>query len=359
MVLFQIIPFLTYGAANQVVNLVKLFPEFTHVVVHNPDILDEGLFNVDDVVNELSQYVYIHKLDVFKRDILGFSKSVDILRGFLLRYNPDIIISHTGYCAGIVNLTFVNRPHISIVHGWGIKKGQNFREMDVYFLNNTSRVICVSNAIKQQMINEGVCEDRIQVIYYGHFVKDGSPMQGLKGDKVLLIFTSARLVVEKNIDFLLDTASLLRDDGVLFLIAGDGVERDRIARRIRDEDLPVRLLGFRADVMDIMVSSDIFFLPSKYDALPFSIIEALFHSRPVIATRVGGIPEMIDMGRNGFLVDTPMEASKRIRFFIRNKGAIREFGKASRIIYEDRFSPSRMRMQYIELFRDYISNLDL
>ncbi|MFI6643449.1 glycosyltransferase family 4 protein [Streptomyces sp. NPDC050504] len=94
---------------------------------------------------------------------------------------------------------------------------------------------------------------------------------------------------------LLDAAALWRDlDPVpLLAIAGEGRERDALQRRIETEDLPVRLIGRRDDVTDLLATADVAVLPSRWEARSLLAQEALRLGVPLVATAVGGVPELV------------------------------------------------------------------
>jgi glycosyltransferase involved in cell wall biosynthesis len=130
-----------------------------------------------------------------------------------------------------------------------------------------------------------------------------------------LILVVARLDPQKGHPDLLAAAAEVPD--VQFLLAGDGPDRlalERMAIELGVEDR-VRFLGHRADVADLMAASDVFVLPSLYEGLPISVLEAMAAGLPVIATRVGGTDEAVVHGDSGLLVDprAPSELAAAIR----------------------------------------------
>ena len=125
------------------------------------------------------------------------------------------------------------------------------------------------------------------------------------GDRPLVL-TVARLAAQKGLPLLLDAALLLaapRAAGPgrlgpptrppLFAVAGDGPLHDELAGRIEGEDLPVRLLGRRTDVADLLGAADIFVLPSLWEGQPLVLQEALRAGVPIVATDVGGVRAVV------------------------------------------------------------------
>ena len=113
--------------------------------------------------------------------------------------------------------------------------------------------------------------------------------------RVLLAATVALFRAGKGHDDLLDAALLLGDAPVCFVLAGSGPEEARLRARVRAEGLEGRVTfaGFREDVAELLASSDLVVHPSQADALPTALIHALAAGVPAVATRVGGIPEIV------------------------------------------------------------------
>lgn len=116
--------------------------------------------------------------------------------------------------------------------------------------------------------------------------------------------TAARLESHKGIDVLIDACTQLNSAGPVHLdIYGDGSQRRELERRAAAAALDVTFHGNVSDVRGRLLSADIFVLPSRGENLPITILEAMSVGLPVVATRVGGIPELVDDGVTGRLVE--------------------------------------------------------
>jgi len=113
-----------------------------------------------------------------------------------------------------------------------------------------------------------------------------------------LLLAVGRLHPQKGYDTLLAAARQWRgrDDGLLVAIAGDGPLQEEMAARIQREDLPVKLLGRRTDIAELLAASDLVVLTSHWEARALVVQEALRSGRPLVATAVGGIPELAGHG---------------------------------------------------------------
>ncbi|WP_329115140.1 glycosyltransferase family 4 protein [Streptomyces sp. NBC_01465] len=110
-----------------------------------------------------------------------------------------------------------------------------------------------------------------------------------------LLMAVGSLVAHRGYGTLLDAAGLLRglDPLPLVVIAGEGRERDALQRRIEAESLPVRLIGSRDDITELLAAADVAVLPSRWEARSLLAQEALRLGVPLVATAVGGVPELV------------------------------------------------------------------
>ena len=115
--------------------------------------------------------------------------------------------------------------------------------------------------------------------------------------------TVANLRPEKGHDTLIAAASRIVDErpDTEFLIVGDGPLRESLERQVTARGLGarVRFLGERSDVPALLASSDIFVLPSRSEASPNGVLEAMAAGLPIVASRVGGVPELVESGVHG------------------------------------------------------------
>ena len=179
------------------------------------------------------------------------------------------------------------------------------RGVDVFF--------AVSRADRQRMAElEGVDPRRIYVL--PNAVPAGQPTgNDVRAELGIppgapVVGTVCQLRPEKALELLVSAASLLRREfpDLRVLIAGDGAERARLAEQIRTEGLEdvVLLLGTRTDVPDVLAAVDIAVCCSNFEGTPLSVMEYMAAAKPVVATRVGGLPELIDDGVHGLLFET-------------------------------------------------------
>lgn len=175
------------------------------------------------------------------------------------------------------------------------------------------RVIAVADYLRSELLALNLVKpERVVTIYNGiDAAAFGSQEDRVEVRRQLglteeqpVIGTIARLAPQKGVDCLLRAVALLRGSGhrVVPVIVGDGPLREELERLARDLDVPAVFLGYRCDVAELLAAFDLFVLPSLTEGLPLVILEALAAGCPVVASKVGGVPEAVDDGRTGWLV---------------------------------------------------------
>lgn len=213
------------------------------------------------------------------------------------------------------------------------------------------RYIAVSREVATRFEQQlGVPAAKLTVVRNGIDVPPTLPTAPALRDELLagsvgpLLLTIARLHPQKGHEHLLRAARELPE--AIVALAGDGPERDRLQAMARELgiDARVRFLGHRTDVAALLAACDIFVLPSLYEGLPLSVLEAMAAGRPVVATRVGGTDEAIDEGVTGRLVPPadPGALAAALRELIDDRAALERLARAGRAAAERHFSVGAM-----------------
>jgi glycosyltransferase involved in cell wall biosynthesis len=173
-----------------------------------------------------------------------------------------------------------------------------------------------------------------------------------------LLCTVGRLVAGKGISVLLEALELIRREApnAALVIAGDGPRRKDLQRTAEQLGLThrVRFLGNRDDVERIYPLCDIYVQPSHAEGISLTILEACSCGLPVVATAVGGNPEVIEDGRTGMLVpaDDAQSLAEAVLRLWRRPARARRMGRAARRRVRNEFSVERMVEQYMDLYRE-------
>jgi glycosyltransferase involved in cell wall biosynthesis len=169
-----------------------------------------------------------------------------------------------------------------------------------------------------------------------------------------VVGTVGRVAVEKNQALLLGAVAPLLGPKARLLVVGDGDLMPQL--KALADTLGVapfaHLPGVRRDVPDVLNAFDVFALSSTTEGLPLVIPEAMATGLPVVSTRVGGIPDVIEEGETGFLVPTGDEAALRERLALlqADPDLARAVGARARAAAIARFSAERMQREYLELY---------
>ncbi len=132
----------------------------------------------------------------------------------------------------------------------------------------------------------------------------------------------------------------------VFVVVGEGPSRSDVEALARREGMEGRIHfpGLRRDAPRFMASFDVFMLASDYEGLPVAVLEAMALRTPVVATRVGGLPEVVDDGQSGYLVDpgAPDALAARVLTLLQTPAQRKAFGEAAAARVRERFSIARM-----------------
>ena len=166
--------------------------------------------------------------------------------------------------------------------------------------------------------------------------------------------TIANFYPTKGLEYLIEAAKRFKDDKeIAFFIIGDGPERQNLEARIKNLELErkVYLLGQLADGHKYLPAFDVFVLPSVKEGSPWSLIEAMSAKLPVIATGVGAVPEIIEDGKNGFVIEpkNPEQMADKIKEILDNDYLRQELGIQAHQTILFKFSLDKMVAQIKEL----------
>jgi len=182
------------------------------------------------------------------------------------------------------------------------------RKLDYFVLKyGFAKVIAVSEDIKQNLVNKyGFNSTKVDVIHNGiDFPNLNNPRR--PENSVLQVGTVGRMVSVKQYELFLDIADEVRRQvkNIRFSILGDGPLKEELTRKVKALRLEniVKFEVPRTDPSDFYESIDLYLNTSLHEGLPLSILEAMACEKPVVAPRVGGLPEIITHAEEGFLVE--------------------------------------------------------
>lgn len=290
------------------------------------------------------------------------------LSKLMTRHAVDVVHCHhySPYVYGL--LASILNPRVKLVfteHGKLSDAGPSpkRRLINPVLSRLRGRICAVSADLKQHMILEGFPAARVNVLYNGiHPGERPSAMQRHSSRAVLgipedafVIGTAGRLDPVKSLQILLQAHAILaaRHDNVRAVIVGDGPERaalEQLATELGIAD-SVSFAGYRSDVRFLMSAFDVYVNTSAYEGVSLTILEAMAAALPVVATRVGGNPEVVIDHETGRLV--PCRAASiadAVAGLVHDPRRRRAMGDAGRFRVKRHFSIARMVEEYADAY---------
>ncbi len=310
-----------------------------------------------------------------RQDWLAAQKIGKILR----EYRPHVIHTHKSKAGVLGRLVaiFLRTPavfhtfHGHVFHSYfGFLKTSIFIALERFFALFTNRIITISPAQRQEICYRYKITRRskFSVIPLGF---DFSPFDreknkfslrekyGISSDMVI-IGLIGRLAPVKNHAFLLRVASQFVSEGkkVHFLLIGDGEERGNLEVLVDNLKLGrhVTFTGWLKNPTEIYSALDIVTLCSHNEGTPVTIIEAMYCACPVVATRVGGVPDLVEEGETGFLVKKEDEKgfASALARLVENAALRKRLGKKGHEKVKKRYDKSRLLADIEQLYLDFL-----
>ena len=186
--------------------------------------------------------------------------------------------------------------------------------------------------------------------------------EGFREDHVLFVCV-ARLSPQKNHALLLKAFAQgpASDPKAHLVLVGEGTLRRQLEEQAQNLGLAgqIHFLGLRTDISDVLSAMDVFVLSSDYEGSPLSVVEAMASGLPIVSTAAGGVPELFDNGKEGFIVQ-PGDVrglSDAIALLLKDREARQSFGIAAARRAKENFDLSRMVRAYEELYENLIGRL--
>ena len=174
------------------------------------------------------------------------------------------------------------------------------------------------------------------------------------GNGRFLIGTIANFYLNKGLVYLIEAARILNSDNLMFVVIGDGAERQKLEEMIKKYNLENNFLlqGSMADAHKYLKAFDLFVLPSIKEGMPWTVLEAMAAGLPIVAAKVGGVPEMIENGKSGILVEpqNPQELVAAIKKIIADDNLRKFLGDNALIAVKEKFFLAEMLEKTKELF---------
>jgi glycosyltransferase involved in cell wall biosynthesis len=298
---------------------------------------------------------------------------VSVIRAALtiVRKNDINIIETHGYKAHVVGLALklmTKLSWVAVVHGWTREniKVEVYNWIEKYVVRYADRIVAVSDNIRMKLHLGKAGSGRLMTITNAADLVDVDQKfvcqrttYGILGNELLIVVVG-RLSPEKGhrcfIDALLQVSG--KSDSVKALFVGEGHERESLQKIIQQNGMEgkIFLTGYQEDVASFYHASDIVVLPSLQEGMPVVALEAMMFAKPVVASSVGGIPEVVLHGETGFLVEpqNPAALADALLSLINDPRKRKEFGLAGKKRVETAFDPKSRTQKFLAMYRDLL-----
>lgn len=298
-----------------------------------------------------------HELDLVAAGWLG---------RYLRRQQVDILHMHTPHAHTIGLLACLVAPHVRRV----VSRRVDFAPIRHLFSRCKYTLpgvqyVAVSNAVRQVLLNSGIARHRVQTVYSGVDINrfthvSAAPCLFPAGTRV--IGTVGHLAGHKGHSYLLQAAQILlqSEPHLGVVIAGTGALRTTLEAQAVDLGVAAQVCftGFREDILSLIQSFEIFVFPSYLEGLGTSILDAMALGKPVVATRAGGIPEVVQDGVTGLLVPPrdPAALARALLYLLRHAEEGKKLGVAGRQRVHQEFTAEQMARGTIQVYRQLMAS---
>ena len=294
------------------------------------------------------------------------------LRGALRAYrlwrtHPDIVFTQSidAHVIGHGVALRARAPHVAAEHGGaGIHRGTHRTLAARLVAPRVARVVAVSRSQLPDLRGLGYREERVRVIPNGlpplRPVRDRSEVRrelGLADDDVAAVLVAV-LRPEKRADRFVDGVARAHsfDPRVRGIVVGGGPLLDEIQAQARAADSGVTVLGQRTDVPELIAAADVVCVTSDVEGLPMSVLEAMALARPIVATDVGGLREIVIPGRTGSLISAAdaTALSEELLRLASDPARRTAMGEEALRRFNEQYTLERMVDGYVALFSELL-----
>jgi glycosyltransferase involved in cell wall biosynthesis len=301
----------------------------------------------------LAEQCQAHGIEVHHLRMAGMYDffSYHSLKKLVRSWQADIVHGHLLRAARYVGASSGNAIPVCTAHATTARK----------HMGKCRHIIAVADAVRETLLKAGYPSEKISVIHNG--VQDVMP-----GDRELLrkelgipsdafaLFNAGRFIRDKGQDLLVRVLQQTPD--VLLYLAGDDTTPfgKEVRRQVVDNDR-IRFLGYRSDIQRLLSAFDIYVSASRREAFGLSLAEAFAAGLPVVATAVGGVPELVRHNVNGMLVQSENveEFACAIKHLATDRSLLRSLGDTARKTFEEEFNSEVMIDRVEAIYRRLIS----
>jgi glycosyltransferase involved in cell wall biosynthesis len=301
------------------------------------------------------------------RDLLGLLELLTLLR----RERPHILHANSSKAGVLARFAawLAGVPiRIFTVHGWAFSAHQGRRSKIYLWADRlvrplTTVTVCVAERERVAGIAAGTCSERTTVVIHNGVEAGAAPARHAANPGPPRIVSVGRLQAPKDALTLVRALARLPKGSFRAVIVGAGPDRPLVEAEVRrlGLDRAVELAGAREDVPEILAAADLFVLSSASEGLPMTILEAMAAGLPVVASRVGGVPEAVLDGETGLLVPPgrPASLAAAIERLLEDTSLRRSMGRAGLARVRERFDIASFQRAHVDLYRRELASRGL
>jgi glycosyltransferase involved in cell wall biosynthesis len=316
------------------------------------------------------------EIDVIPESFRFDPRVISTLRELVQTHAPDLILTHHVKSHFLIKLSRLSQQYhwIAFHHGYTTtdRKTRAYNYLDRWSLPSADRVITVCQSFANELADAGVPAERISVQH--NSVRAQSPaspgeVKELKSrfgiaENERIVLAVGRLSQEKGHVDLISAFARLRNahpevDAKL-LIVGDGPERSRLEAAVSALGLSERVIftGHINNVRAFYAAADLLVLPSHSEGSPNVLLEAMAAGVPIVATKVGGVPEIVEDNKSALLVSAGDSAAMATAMasLLNDKGLARRLAANASATVAERHSPESYVNSLLGIYREVISN---
>lgn len=281
--------------------------------------------------------------------------NIVVLWRWFRHIRPDVV--HTAAAEanfhGIIAARLAGVPTI-IAEEIGFPRHSKWaRRVFAWLYRRVYKVVCVSESVKAFLKSIGEIQPEKGVVLYNPVVSPG--LRPRVPSEVFTLVCVGRLEPVKNQALLIRALGKMQHTQVRLCLVGDGSDRAALEQLVQTLGLSERVTftGFTADPTQYLRRGDVFVLPSLSEGFGIAVVEAMLQELPCLCSNVGGIPEFIHEGENGWLFDPHDEAAlvARLDVLAATSGdALRRIGQNARVSVENRFTTTHYRLSLENLY---------
>jgi glycosyltransferase involved in cell wall biosynthesis len=297
------------------------------------------------------------------------------LRSLARNLAPDIVQTHAVKSHFLLRASGLHRslPWVAFHHGytWPDRRARAYNQLDRWSLRAARRVVTVSIPFRDELSSRGVPIERIAVLHNAIDPDWATPGResaatlraelGIAPDRKIVLIVG-RLSREKDHLTLLESIASIRTGGSIvphLLIVGEGPERRFIEERIHVLDLAahVTMTGQVPSAQPYYGIADAAVLSSRSEGSPNALLEAMAARVPVVATAVGGIPEMVTDRESALLVppDDREALTRALAAVLTERNLADSLRSRAHLLIEERYSPDRRARALCEIYRELLT----